>query len=164
MEQIQNARFEYPSPYWDCLSETPLALIDRMLTVDKEKRITVGECLRHPWITTEGPEPPELSEYTIAASGTVCNHIFRSGEIVYGCKDCAINTESILCRLCFKPSDHVDHMVFRSLTSTVDQLDSKRNTLSQLTSTTGQFCSCGDSSAWRNSLSCAMHVQSIGLI
>lgn len=45
------ARFDYPSPYWDDVSDLALDLIDRMLTVDVEKRITVDGCLEHPWIT-----------------------------------------------------------------------------------------------------------------
>lgn len=43
-------RFDYPSPYWDSVGDPALDLIDRMLTVDVEKRITVDECLEHPWI------------------------------------------------------------------------------------------------------------------
>lgn len=44
-------RFDYPSPYWDSVGDPALDLIDRMLTVDVDKRITVDECLNHPWIT-----------------------------------------------------------------------------------------------------------------
>lgn len=44
-------RFDYPSPYWDSVGDPALDLIDRMLTVDVEKRITIDECLEHPWVT-----------------------------------------------------------------------------------------------------------------
>lgn len=44
-------RFDYPSPYWDSVGDPALDLIDRMLTVDIDKRITIDECLEHPWIT-----------------------------------------------------------------------------------------------------------------
>ena len=44
-------RFDYPSPYWDSVGDPALDLIDRMLTVDCEKRITIDECLEHPWTT-----------------------------------------------------------------------------------------------------------------
>ena len=47
-------KFDYPSPYWDSVGDPALDLIDRMLTVDPEKRITIDECLQHPWITTHG--------------------------------------------------------------------------------------------------------------
>lgn len=42
-------RFDYPSPYWDSVGDPALDLIDRMLTVDVNKRITIDECLEHPW-------------------------------------------------------------------------------------------------------------------
>ena len=45
------ARFDYPSPYWDSVEDPALDLIDRMLTVDVDSRITIDECLEHPWIT-----------------------------------------------------------------------------------------------------------------
>lgn len=44
-------RFDYPSPYWDSIGDPALDLIDRMLTVDSDKRISVDDCLEHPWIT-----------------------------------------------------------------------------------------------------------------
>lgn len=44
-------RFDYPSPYWDSVGDPALDLIDRMLTVDVESRITIDECLEHPWTT-----------------------------------------------------------------------------------------------------------------
>lgn len=42
-------RFDYPSPYWDSVGDPALDLIDRMLTVDADKRYTVDQCLQHPW-------------------------------------------------------------------------------------------------------------------
>lgn len=55
-QQIRAGRFDYPSPYWDSVGDPALDLIDKMLTVDVEKRITIDECLEHPWTTgrTEG--------------------------------------------------------------------------------------------------------------
>ncbi|CAA9964611.1 hypothetical protein CFE70_008359 [Pyrenophora teres f. teres 0-1] len=50
-QQIKSGRFDYPSPYWDSVGDPALDLIDRMLTVDVEQRITVDQCLQHPWIT-----------------------------------------------------------------------------------------------------------------
>ncbi|KAF2177560.1 Pkinase-domain-containing protein [Zopfia rhizophila CBS 207.26] len=52
-QQIKMGLFDFPSPYWDSIGDPALDLIDRMLTVDVEKRITVDECLKHPWITQE---------------------------------------------------------------------------------------------------------------
>lgn len=50
-QQIKMGRFDYPSPYWDSVGDPALDLIDHMLTVDVEKRLTVDECLDHPWLT-----------------------------------------------------------------------------------------------------------------
>ncbi|KAL4891377.1 cytochrome P450 [Aspergillus ambiguus] len=50
-QQIKSGRFDYPSPYWDSVGDPALDLIDRMLTVDVDKRLTVEECLEHPWLT-----------------------------------------------------------------------------------------------------------------
>ncbi|KAF2832194.1 Pkinase-domain-containing protein [Ophiobolus disseminans] len=52
-QQIKNGRFDYPSPYWDSVGDPALDLIDRMLTVDVESRITIDECLEHPWTTKD---------------------------------------------------------------------------------------------------------------
>ncbi|KAF2084258.1 lanosterol 14-alpha-demethylase [Saccharata proteae CBS 121410] len=48
-QQIKMGRFDYPSPYWDSVGDPALDLIDRMLTVDVDKRISIDECLEHPW-------------------------------------------------------------------------------------------------------------------
>lgn len=53
-QQIKMGRFDYPSPYWDSVGDPALDLIDRMLTVDVDKRITIAECLEHPWVTQKG--------------------------------------------------------------------------------------------------------------
>ncbi|OBT98778.1 hypothetical protein VE01_03382 [Pseudogymnoascus verrucosus] len=53
-EQIKMGRFDYPSPYWDPVSDLALELIDNMLTVDVNKRYTIDDCLAHPW-TTQRP-------------------------------------------------------------------------------------------------------------
>ena len=50
-QQIKMGRFDYPSPYWDSVGDPALDLIDRMLTVDVGQRITIDECLEHPWVT-----------------------------------------------------------------------------------------------------------------
>lgn len=59
-QQIKMGRFDYPSPYWDSVGDPALDLIDRMLTVDVEKRYTIDDCLEHPW-TTERPLNPNDS-------------------------------------------------------------------------------------------------------
>lgn len=48
-QQIKMGRFDYPSPYWDSVGDAALDLIDRMLTVDVDKRYSIDQCLEHPW-------------------------------------------------------------------------------------------------------------------
>ena len=55
-------RFDYPSPYWDSVEDPALDLIDRMLTVDVEQRITIDECLEHPWITQRTINPADSTD------------------------------------------------------------------------------------------------------
>lgn len=50
-QQIKHGRFDYPSPYWDTVGDPALDLIDRMLTVDVDQRISIDQCLEHPWTT-----------------------------------------------------------------------------------------------------------------
>lgn len=50
-DQIKEARFDFPSPYWDSVGDPALELIEQMLVVDPAKRITIDKALRHPWVT-----------------------------------------------------------------------------------------------------------------
>lgn len=61
-QQIKMGRFGYPSPYWDSVGDPALDLIDRMLTVDVDKRITIDECLDHPWITQQEIKPTDSTD------------------------------------------------------------------------------------------------------
>lgn len=68
-EQIRMGRFDYPSPYWDSVGDIALDLIDRMLTVDVDRRITVEECLEHPWITGKQPSVADSTDGLTGAFG-----------------------------------------------------------------------------------------------
>ncbi|KAL4866404.1 hypothetical protein BDV12DRAFT_187475 [Aspergillus spectabilis] len=61
-QQIKMGRFDYPSPYWDSVGDPALDLIDRMLTVDVDKRIKVDECLEHPWLTGNYPSVADSTD------------------------------------------------------------------------------------------------------
>jgi serine/threonine-protein kinase Chk2 len=62
-------RFDYPSPYWDSVGDVALDLIDRMLTVSVDKRITVDECLEHPWISGKYPSVTDSTDGLTGAMG-----------------------------------------------------------------------------------------------
>lgn len=61
-QQIKMGRFDYPSPYWDSVGDLALDLIDHMLTVDVEQRISIDDCLEHPWITQRKPNPADSTD------------------------------------------------------------------------------------------------------
>lgn len=61
-QQIKSGRFDFPSPYWDTVGDSALDLIDRMLTVDVDKRITIDECLEHPWLTRRAINPADSTD------------------------------------------------------------------------------------------------------
>ena len=61
-QQIKLGRFDYPSPYWDSVGDPALDLIDRMLTVDVDQRITIDDCLQHPWTTQHEINPNDSTD------------------------------------------------------------------------------------------------------
>ncbi|KAL2837514.1 cytochrome P450 [Aspergillus pseudoustus] len=68
-QQIKMGRFDYPSPYWDSVGDPALDLIDRMLTVDVDKRIKVEDCLEHPWLTGKYPSVADSTDGLTGALG-----------------------------------------------------------------------------------------------
>jgi len=50
VEQILNADFDYPAPYWDNISQNAKDFISKLLVTDKSKRLTAETALTHPWL------------------------------------------------------------------------------------------------------------------
>lgn len=96
-----------------------------------------------PWKLAEAQGAEEGAEYTEAARGKRCGHIFRAGEATYRCVTCAADDTCVLCSRCFDASDHTGHQYQISLSS-------------------GNCgcCDCGDDEAWRLPLFCAIHTDS----
>ncbi|KAJ5700928.1 hypothetical protein N7493_011974 [Penicillium malachiteum] len=95
------------------------------------------------WKLAEAQGAREGAEYTEAARGKRCGHIFRAGEANYRCITCAADETCVLCSRCFDASDHTGHQYQISLSS-------------------GNCgcCDCGDDEAWRLPLFCAIHTDS----
>ncbi|KAL6524864.1 Calcium-dependent protein kinase 29 [Orobanche minor] len=53
-EEILEGKVDLQSPPWHTISDSAKDLIDKMLTVDPNKRITAAEALDHPWLTKDG--------------------------------------------------------------------------------------------------------------
>ncbi|KAH6660047.1 hypothetical protein BKA67DRAFT_38434 [Truncatella angustata] len=82
----------------------------------------------------------EGAEYTEAARGKACGHIFRAGEASYGCRTCSADETCVLCSKCFDATDHEGHMVKIAI--------SPGNS---------GCCDCGDPEAWRKPIYCTIH-------
>jgi serine/threonine protein kinase len=50
VELIMQGKYDFPSPYWDHISDSAKDLIEHLLVVDPTKRYTVQQALNHPWI------------------------------------------------------------------------------------------------------------------
>ncbi len=92
------------------------------------------------WELKKAQGAVEGAEYTAAARGKPCGHIFKSGEATYRCKTCSLDDTCVLCSRCFDSSDHTGHMVYVSV--------SPGNS---------GCCDCGDQEAWRLPVNCAIH-------
>lgn len=68
-DQIRMGKFDYPSPYWDSVGDQALDLIDKMLTVDMDSRITIDGCLNHPWLTGNFPSVADSTDGLTGAMG-----------------------------------------------------------------------------------------------
>ncbi|KAG1446742.1 hypothetical protein G6F56_009478 [Rhizopus delemar] len=60
-DSIMSGSYEYDEDYWSHISASAKHLIDRLLTLDPNRRITAEEALRHPWITGSKDAGPRTS-------------------------------------------------------------------------------------------------------
>ncbi|GAB0137326.1 hypothetical protein EsDP_00005597 [Epichloe bromicola] len=82
----------------------------------------------------------EGAEYTEAARGKRCGHIFKPGEASYMCRTCGTDETCCLCSRCFDSTDHTGHMV-----------------RIQISVGNSGCCDCGDDEAWNTPLFCTIH-------
>ncbi|XP_056623407.1 E3 ubiquitin-protein ligase UBR1 isoform X2 [Triplophysa dalaica] len=68
-----------------------------------------------------------------------CGRVFKEGETVYSCRDCAIDPTCVLCMECFQKSVHKSHRY------------------KMHASAGGGFCDCGDLEAWKTGPCCSQH-------
>ncbi|XP_075892608.1 serine/threonine-protein kinase DCLK1-like isoform X1 [Nelusetta ayraudi] len=74
-EQILKGQFDFPSPYWDNVSDTAKALITVMLQVEAEQRFTAMQVLDHPWVNEDGVSG---NEHQLSVAGKIKKH-FNTG-------------------------------------------------------------------------------------
>ncbi|KAJ3417168.1 hypothetical protein HDV05_006374 [Chytridiales sp. JEL 0842] len=92
-----------------------------------------------PHIENEDEEslPPE---YQKSRRGKPCGHVFRVGEALYWCRNCALDDTCVFCYRCFHATDHEGH-----------------DTSFSISQRSGGCCDCGDPEAWRIPLKCKYH-------
>jgi E3 ubiquitin-protein ligase UBR1 len=95
---------------------------------------------KKPWSLRDAQGAVEGAEYTAAAKGEPCGHIFKNGEATYRCKTCTADDTCVLCARCFDASDHEGHQVYVSV--------SPGNS---------GCCDCGDDEAWVRPVHCNIH-------
>jgi serine/threonine protein kinase len=61
---IKNCTYDFPSPYWDDISDVAKDLIKSLLIRDPHKRLNAEQLLSHPWIVGEGTPRKELPNVT----------------------------------------------------------------------------------------------------
>eukprot|EP00475_Leptophrys_vorax_P013430 TRINITY_DN19838_c0_g1_i3.p2 TRINITY_DN19838_c0_g1~~TRINITY_DN19838_c0_g1_i3.p2 ORF type:complete len:360 (+),score=107.61 TRINITY_DN19838_c0_g1_i3:79-1080(+) len=61
-EQIKKGDYDFPSPYWDTISDEAKNLVTRLLTVNPKERCTYTELLEHPWIAGDKARDVNLGE------------------------------------------------------------------------------------------------------
>jgi len=54
-EKIMAAKFDFPTPDWDDISDGAKTFIKEMLQLDPKERPTPAECLQSPWIRGNAP-------------------------------------------------------------------------------------------------------------
>uniref|UniRef100_A0AAX7VGP7 E3 ubiquitin-protein ligase n=1 Tax=Astatotilapia calliptera TaxID=8154 RepID=A0AAX7VGP7_ASTCA len=74
-----------------------------------------------------------------STSSHLCGRVFKEGETVYSCRDCAIDPTCVLCMDCFQDSVHKSHRYKMHASSG------------------GGFCDCGDVEAWKIGPYCSKH-------
>ncbi len=69
---IKSCTYEFPSPFWDDVSDTAKNLIREILVVEPYKRLNADQILSHPWVygdkasrTILGKVPENMRQYNI---------------------------------------------------------------------------------------------------
>ncbi|XP_021493229.1 serine/threonine-protein kinase DCLK1 isoform X3 [Meriones unguiculatus] len=74
-DQILMGQVDFPSPYWDNVSDSAKGLINMMLLVNVEQRFSAVQVLEHPWVNDDGlPE----NEHQLSVAGKIKKH-FNTG-------------------------------------------------------------------------------------
>uniref|UniRef100_A0AAY4AXF0 E3 ubiquitin-protein ligase n=1 Tax=Denticeps clupeoides TaxID=299321 RepID=A0AAY4AXF0_9TELE len=110
----------------------------------QEEEQEVQQRILHPlewFLFGEEPEAGlgKLQQGSGGSGSQLCGRVFKEGETVYSCRDCAIDPTCVLCMDCFQSSVHKGHRYKMHASSG------------------GGFCDCGDVEAWKTGPCCSQH-------
>ncbi|XP_034461073.1 serine/threonine-protein kinase DCLK1-like isoform X2 [Hippoglossus hippoglossus] len=74
-EHILSGQLDFPSAYWDNVSDPAKTLINGMLQVEAELRYTAAQVLEHPWVNDEGASE---NDHQLLVAGKIKKH-FNTG-------------------------------------------------------------------------------------
>jgi calcium/calmodulin-dependent protein kinase I len=60
-KQIKKGEYDFPSPYWDDVSESAKELVRMLLCVDPAKRATAKQVINHSWISGSSASNKQFS-------------------------------------------------------------------------------------------------------
>mmetsp|Transcript_26744 Transcript_26744/g.44585 ORF Transcript_26744/g.44585 Transcript_26744/m.44585 type:complete len:537 (+) Transcript_26744:105-1715(+) len=67
-ESVRIARYDYPGPEWDDISQEAKDFIDSMLKKEPSERLTAAQAMKHKWIITQlGEKPNNRSSVSFAS-------------------------------------------------------------------------------------------------
>ncbi|XP_061698857.1 E3 ubiquitin-protein ligase UBR1 [Syngnathoides biaculeatus] len=108
----------------------------------QEEQEQVERLILHPleyFLFGEDPDEGVKKLKQDSSSFQLCGRVFKEGETVYSCRDCAIDPTCVLCMDCFQESVHKSHRYKMHASSG------------------GGFCDCGDVEAWKIGPCCSKH-------
>ncbi len=144
--RLCKALCDHPTTYGNrYTSEAQDSLLDtlfRSLTNDREDylRELFPKGLPPTYKLQDAQGVEECAEYSPAARGHPCGHIFKQGEASYHCMTCTDDNTCVLCSRCFDSSDHEGHQFTISISGG-----------------NSGCCDCGDLEAWKRPVNCAIH-------
>lgn len=142
--ELRDHHSKHASRYTAAAQKDLLRILFRSLTANKSEYLRAlfpdGPPSFDEWKLSEAQGGVEGAEYTEAARGKRCGHVFRVGEASYRCLTCSTDETCALCSRCFDASDHTGHKhhIFISQGN-------------------GGCCDCGDDEAFRIPVNCAIH-------
>uniref|UniRef100_A0A669C4Z8 non-specific serine/threonine protein kinase n=1 Tax=Oreochromis niloticus TaxID=8128 RepID=A0A669C4Z8_ORENI len=130
-DQILRGRLDFPSPYWDNITDSAKELIGKMLQVNAEARYTAQDVLSHPWVTDDAIMENNMKMEVTGKLKTHFNTAPKHSTTTAGVSVIMVNFRdrktpfipvvwAALHLVSFKP--HLHHFLLYSLTSSPHQV------------------------------------------